>query len=188
MKKLALLVCILLLAGCQAKRPATANLSLNITNNPSSIYADAAAVIRGEDLREYPELVEFKLGDDPVLRVPSLSPPHVLITDQLANGFRDQGMIFTNASEARILLNVKKLLVTVTKEKMLYNTEANSLITLQVTNGNSTLTKKFDRQTSKESVSRPKMPALEKMLNEQVTDIIEQVLKDEDIRSAILNN
>ncbi|WP_167505855.1 YajG family lipoprotein [Desulfosediminicola flagellatus] len=187
MKKLALLICILLLAGCESKRPATAKLSLNIARNPSTIYAGSSATIRGEDSRMHPEIVEFKIGDDPILRVPSLTPPHALITKQLADGFLDQGMTFTTASEARILLNIKELLVTVTKPKMLYQADAKSRITLQITNGSATLTKKYDRETSKESATRPKIPTLENMLNNQLKDIIEQILEDEDIRSAILS-
>lgn len=186
MKKLALLACILLLAGCQAKRPATANLNITIASNPSAVYAETSATIRGEDLREYPEIIEFKIDDKPLLRVPSLTAPHALITKKLANGFRDQGMTFSTDSDVRILLNIRDVVVKVTKTKMLYTARAKSQMTLKVTNDGSTITKKFDRETEKETVSRPKIPALETMLNEQLEDIIEQILRDEDIRSAIL--
>lgn len=186
MRKLFLLACILLLAGCTAKRPAATNLNLQIVGQPAGIYNETSAVIRGHDAREFEEVIEFQLGKDPVLRIPNLSPTHILVTERLAGGFKQQGLTFSNDSEARILLDINNLLVTVTKPQMLYVAEAKSNLSLKVVSGNKTITKKYDRQVSKESMTKPKIESLEGMLNDQLSDIIMQILQDDEIRSAII--
>lgn len=187
MKKLVLLACVLLFPGCTVKYPETANLSLQVPAQPSVVYTNSTASVSGHDARENPEIVVFKIQDEPVVKVPSLNSPHIVITERLTGGLREQGLQFESNSPVRILLNLNQLLATVTKSKMRYNTDAASQITLEVTTSKSSLKKKFTRNNSQESVSRPDIANIEKMLNDQLSSIVNQILADTEIAELITN-
>jgi uncharacterized lipoprotein len=185
MKKLVLLACTLLLTGCSVKQPATTDLNLLIMGQSNMIYSGEAATIRGEDTRMDSAVAVYRIKEDPAIKVTNISAPHVMLTEQLANGYREQGLIFSNGSDVRILFKLNELLVTITKPKMLYLAEAKSQISIQVVKGSKSVTKKYDRQATQESAKKPDIFKIETMLNSQLSDIINQILKDEDLRAAI---
>ena len=43
----------------------------------------------------------------------------------------------------------------------------------------------YDRQATRDTPGRPDVHELENMLDEQLSDIVAQILKDEDIRQAL---
>lgn len=186
MNRLVLLACLLLLSGCTAKYPAIANLNLRVTAQPP-IYTDADAFIQGHDARKYKEVIIYQLKDQEPIGVPNISPPHILATERLAGGLRDQGLTFESISNVQIHLDIDELLVTVTKPKFLYTAEAKSRVTLKVIKSGTSLAKKYEREATQESAQRPDIRKLENMLNEQLSEIINQILQDQDVRSAILS-
>ena len=185
MKKIVLLACVLLFPGCAVKYPETANLNLQVAAQSSAVYTNSAASVRGRDARENPEVVVFKVKNEPVVKVTNFSPPHIVVTERLVGGLREQGLEFESSAPVRILLDLNQLLVTVTKPKLLYNAEAVSEITLEIKNSKTTLKKKYTRNDSKDSVSRPKIDEIEKMLNDQLSDIVNQILSDTEFRGLI---
>lgn len=185
MKIIFLLACVLLFSGCTVKYPDNANLNLQIPIQSSEVYTNSTASVKGHDARENPEVVVFKIKDEPVVKVPNLNSPHIVVTERLAGGLRDQGLQFESNSSVRILLYLNQLLATVTKSKLLYTTEAASQISLEVITSKTSLTKKFTRNDNQESVSRPDIGEIEKMLNDQLTDIINQILIDAELRELI---
>ena len=187
MKKIILLACVLLLPGCTLKYPETANLNLQVPSQSPAVYTNSAASVRGRDSRENPEVVVFKVKNEPVVKVTNLSPPHIVVTERLVGGLREQGLEFESSAPVRILLDLTQLLVTVTKPKLLYNAEAVSEITLEVKNSKTTVKKKYTRNDSKESVSRPKIGEIEKMLNDQLSTIVNQILADAEFSRLIKN-
>jgi uncharacterized lipoprotein YajG len=68
---------------------------------------------------------------------------------------------------------------------MRYNSEAVSQITLEVTTSKASLKKKFTRNNSQESASRPDIAEIEKMLNDQLSSIVNQILTDKEIIELI---
>jgi len=187
MKKIVLLACVLLFPGCTVKYPETANLNLQVPVQSSVVYTRSTASVRGHDARENPEIVVFKVKNEPVVKVPNLSSPHIVITERLAGGLREQGLQFESNSPVRILLDLNQLLVTVTKSNLLYNSEAVSQVTLEVINSETSLTKKYTRNHRQGSVSRPDIDEIEKMLNDQLSTIVNQILIDAEIRKLIGN-
>ena len=187
MKKIVLLACVLLFPGCSVKYPETANLNLQVPAQASIVYTNSTASVRGRDARENPEVVVFNVKKEPVVKVTNLSPPHIVITERLVGGLREQGLEFESNAPVRILLNLNELLVTVTKPKLLYNSEAVSEVTLEVKNSKTSLKKKYTRNDSKESVSRPKIAEIEKMLNDQLSAIVNQILMDAEFRELVGN-
>lgn len=188
MNRILLLACMVLVglsSGCAVKQPVMANLNLAITAQPP-VYGKASAFIQGHDGRAEEAVIVYLLDDQPPTMVANMSPPHILATERLAGGFREQGLTFASESNVRILLDITELLVTVTKPKFLYTAEAKTRVTLKVVKGGTSLAKKYDREATKEFAQRPEISKAETMLNEQLSDIINQMLKDEDIRNAIL--
>lgn len=190
MNRILLLACMALVclsSGCAVKQPVMANLNLAITSQPP-VYGNASAYIQGHDARAEEAVIVYLLKDQPPTMVPNMSPPHILATERLAGGFREQGLTYASESNVRILLDISELLVTVTKPKFLYNAEAKTRVTLKVVKGGTSLAKKYEREATKEFAQRPDISKAETMLNEQLSDIINQMLNDEDIRNAILAN
>lgn len=185
MKKIILLACVLLFPGCTVKYPEIANLKLEVPFQSSVVYTNSTASVRGHDAREDPEIVVFKVKKEPVVKVSNINSPHIVITERLIGGLREQGLQFKSNSPVRILLNLNQLQVTVTKPKLLYNSEAVSEVIMEVTNSKNSLTKTYTRKHDQGSASRPKIDEIEKMLNDQLSDIVSQILMDTEFRKLI---
>ena len=185
MKKFILLTCVFLLSGCGVKYPQTANLNLMVPSQSTAVYTNSTAFVHGQDLRENPEVIVYKTKKKPEVKVPNLNSPIVLISERLTGGLREQGLQFETNSPVQISLELKQLLATVTKSKSMYNLEAASHLTLKAANGNNALSKKYNRQNNRKSVSRPKLSEIEKMLNEQLSDIVTQILSDKELQDLI---
>ncbi len=183
MRKLSLFACFLLFAGCSANYPLTTTLHLRGDSQPSRIYDHTiTAVLTGHDARKGSEVVAYH---QPEILLPNETEPHALITGQLARGFLQQGLVFENNAPIHIQLNLEQLLADVSRPKILYDTTAKSHITMIVTNRGTTLTKIYKREANRGSATRPSVADLEQMLSEQVSDIIDQILQDGEIRDAI---
>lgn len=186
MKKIALVACILLLAGCSAKYPLTTNLHLRVGSQSTGIYNNTiTAVLKGHDARRDKAVVAYRIGDQPEILLENATEPHVLITDRLANGLLEQGLVFQNSAPVRIQINLDELLANVSRPKLLYSATARSHVTLILNNRGTTLTKTYDREANRESATRPPVQDLEAMLNEQLNEIIKQILQDDEVRTAI---
>jgi len=185
MKRIVLLLCVLLVTGCGKKYPETVNIDLQMADQPAAVYASSTASLRGHDAREHPEVVVFRINEEPAVKISNIRSPHIVITERIADGLREQGLLFEKNAPVTILLELNQLLVTITKPKLLYNSEAVSQVTLKVTNRGTTLTRKYNRQASRESASRPKTHHIEDMLNEQLSNIANQILADEELREMI---
>lgn len=186
LKIIAILTFIILLNGCSSKDPINTNLTLQLDSQPTGMYSnESSAALRGHDARQDFSVIVYQLEGKPDIRLPNQTAPHILVTEQLANGLREQGLIFKNNSPVRIQLDLNELLVSVTHPKLLYNAKAKSHLTLTIKNGEVTLTKTYDREANNDSVTRPSVHELEEMLNSQLTDIVNQILQDKEVQSTI---
>ena len=185
MKNIFLLACVLLFSGCGVKYPETANINLQIHKQSATVYTNTAASVSGYDARDYKEVVIFKVKKEPVVKVENQNPPHIVITERLTGGLRAQGLKFVSNSPVRIVLELNQLLVTVTKPKLLYNSEAVSQVTLKVTNRETSLERTYNRQDNRESGSRPKIADIEKMMNDQLSTMVDKILADKEVREII---
>lgn len=186
MKIIAILAFAFLLSGCSSKDPINSNLTLQLDSQPTGMYSnESSAALRGHDARQDSSVIIYQLEGKPDIRLPNQTAPHALVTEQLANGLLEQGLVFKNNSKVRIQVDLNELLVLVTHPKLLYNAKAKSNLTLTIKNGEVTLTKTYDREANNDSVTRPSVHELEKMLNSQLTDIISQILQDEEVQTTI---
>ncbi len=186
MNKIVILAFAVLLTGCGAKYPLTTNLNLQVSSQPAGIYSNGtSAALKGRDNRRDSAVAVYKFKDEPEIQIPNETEPHLLVTERLAIGLQEQGLKFESNSPVRIQLDLNELLVTVTRPKLLYSAKAKSRLSLTIKNGDISLTKKYDREANHESVTRPPLQDLEKMLNDQLTEIVTQILQDKEIQTAI---
>jgi len=184
MKRLILLTCFLLLAGC-AKQPVIANLNPHLSEQPQGIYGGGLAVtISGQDARKSPEVVIF-MNDQPPSRLANVSAPSDLVSARLGTGLRNQGLVIEPSASIRLKFVINELLVQVTHQKLLYTAEGKTHIVLNVENRGAVFTRVYKREAYNDSATRPDLPDLEKMLNTQLADIVQQILQDEEIRQLI---
>lgn len=187
MKKITVLLLALLFTGCSTKSPEMTNLNLTISGQETGIYsADISAAIQGKDARKSEEVIVYHIKSKPQTRLVNQRAPHILLTNQLANALRDQGLQFQSDSNVRIDLIIEELLVTVTQPNILYTADARCRILLNVKNRGTTLSRAYDREATQDSVGRPDVAELEEMLNKQLSDILNQILGDEKILATII--
>ncbi|MCP4337814.1 MAG: hypothetical protein GY799_02770 [Desulfobulbaceae bacterium] len=186
MKKIAILIFIMFFSGCSAKYPLNTNLELQVNSQAGGIYSnDISATLKGHDARLDTAVVVYQLKGKPEIRIPNQTAPHILVTEQLANGLEEQGLVFKNRSPVSIQLDLNDLLVLVTRPKILYSAKAKSHLTLTIKNKTITLTKTYDREANNDSATRPPVYELEKLLNDQLTGIVNQILQDEEVQETI---
>jgi uncharacterized lipoprotein len=181
-----LLLLPLLLAGCSANYPITSDLTLVVSSQPTGIYRDGTtAALTGHDARANSAVIIYRLKGEPEIEIPNQTAVHLVVTEQLADGLKEQGVVFASASPVRIRLDIKELLVTVTRPQLLYRATAKSHLSLTIKNKGMSLTRTYNREANRESVTKPPVKDLEAMVNDQLSNIIEQILQDEEIRTTI---
>jgi uncharacterized lipoprotein len=179
-------IILLLLAGCAPQYPLNANLNPRIPSQGGEIYrAGTTASIQAIDSRKNPEVLVYLPGNDPAVGITNLSPPHILISERLAGGLRQQGLLIESSSQMSILVDINELVATVIRPKVLYMTKATSSIQLVLRNNGETLTKNYNLVSNRESLTKPKVNELEELLNIQISDIVDQILSDKNIRNFL---
>jgi uncharacterized lipoprotein len=185
-KKIIFLLLTFFLSGCATHYPLTANLSLEIGSQPGQLYTgDTTASLRGHDARKDPAVVVYRLKNEPEVRIPNESAPQNLVTEQLAAGLEEQGLVFAKGSPVYMELEINELAATVTRPEFLYSAKAKSYLSLTVNNRGTKLTKSYKREADRQSATRPTVVDLEKMLNSQLNEIVKQILQDEELRNTI---
>jgi uncharacterized lipoprotein len=185
MKKIVLIVCVLLFCGCSVKYPQTAHLDAMIPSQTATIYSNSAVFVHGFDSRETPEVVLYNIKKDQTVKVPGADAPLVVVIERLTAGLTEQGLKFEREAPVRIDLEIKQLSAAVTKSKTMYTCEAVIEIILKASNGQSSISKKYNRQDEQKSFSRPKIAKIEDMLNSQLSEIIAEMLSDQALRELI---
>lgn len=113
------------------------------------------------------------------LNVPSMSPYHT---------FNQTGVYnekFQSDAPVSIRLDINELVATVTRPNVLYTSTAKSRLSLTIRNSETTLTKTYSREANRDSATRPPVKDLENLLNGQLTDIVNQILQDVELRNTI---
>ncbi len=186
MRALLAVVLFLLVAGCAPKYPDTANLNLHVASQQAALFAGGtAATMQGRDVRGYDEIIRYQIKNDPVVAIPNLNAPQIVVSERLAIGLREQGLVFEHSAPVQILLEINDLLATVNKPELLYKTEAVSRISVSVTNRGDTLIKRYRKQAERTSATRPDIEDLEDLLNDQLSQIINQILADVELRELM---
>jgi len=159
----------------------------NSAEQPAGVYPPGILItVEGKDNRPQQQVVIYTVSNDPPILVNQVAP-HVLLAERLADGFSQQGLLRGGQTPVVVTIAVEELLVTVgrTKSGLLYKSVARSRIKLTINNRGSVLTKDYNRQESKETATKPSIADLEKMLNVQLSDVLQRILGDGQIRESI---
>ncbi len=186
MKKLTFLIIALILAGCGQNYPINANLNIQVIPQTVGVYSgDMTVAIIGVDSRKDAEVVVYQITDGAAVKITNLSPPHIMLSERLAGGFRQQGLQQESSSQVKIAVEIKDLVATVTRPKVLYLTHAVSQVYLTIDNRGRTLTKTYNLESNRESLTKPDIGELEQLLDTQLSDIVTQILSDTNIQNFI---
>ncbi len=186
MKKVMLLLCALIMAGCAASWPQKANLNPVVDDQPDSVYQPGIDVsVDGVDARTASQVIKIALPDSPVTLIPNQVSPQIMLAERLQDGFQQQGLARGSMSNISIAVTVDHLQATLTTPGVMFNASAKSRIKVTITNNGNILNKEYNRYSSKDSITRPDVHDLEVLLNEQLSEIMAQVLADNQVRGAI---
>jgi uncharacterized lipoprotein len=188
MKRLLLVIIAVMLSGCAANVPNKTNLNPTLETQPAGVYPPGIEIyVDSHDDRFEKQVITYSFKNEPSTMMFNQVAPHIMMAERLADGFSQQGLNRVGRADITVSLGIEELMVTVTKTKsgLLYNSEAKSKIRLKVNNSGAVLTKDYNRQASKETATKPSIPDLEAMLNVQLSDVIEKILGDGQVREAI---
>ena len=186
MKKFALLLLVMTLAGCAGTLPDKADLIVETANQSAKVYPASIEVsVVGRDKRTDPHVIVYKDDKEPALTLTSRLPLQMMVAESLAQGLREQGLNRGDRSNITVAVVVKEVQAKVTKPGALYSSKARTRLDVVVSNNGSVLTLEYNREASKESMTRPKVLFLETMLNDQLSDIVTKILEDSRLREAI---
>ena len=186
MKHLVILLWIFLLAGCATQMPTKTNLRLAIADQATGQYNGQSVAIEGQDLRVDKDVVLFTIKNDPPLGLVNQAPLQVMLAEWLAFGLQQQGLLLHSDASAKIQLTIEEARVDVTKPKVMYLATAKSRVKISVANKGTTYSQVYFREKTAESVRLPKLPELEKMLSEQLSEIVNQILQTGEIKATVL--
>ena len=187
MKKLLLVLIAVILSGCAGAGPNKTNLNPELAEQPAGVYPPGILItVEGKDNRPQKQVVIYTVYNEPAILVNQVAP-HVLMAERLADGFTQQGLLRGGQTPVVVTIAVEELLVTVgrTKSGLLYKSNAKSRIKLTINNRGTVLTKDYNRQESKETATKPSIGDLEKMLNIQLSDVLQRILGDGQVRESI---
>jgi uncharacterized lipoprotein YajG len=186
MKNFLFVMVSMILAGCAGTMPDKADLNIEIANQPGGIYPSTInIVVIGQDKRPDPNVIISRTDRDPATVLASRIPVENLLKEGLAQGFRQQGLARSDRSAITATVIIKELLVKVTKPGALYAAKANTRLQFIVNNNGNILTLEYNRDSTRDSLTRPKLLDLEVMLNNQLAEIVTKILEDERVRTAI---
>ena len=187
MKKLVVFIFMaMVLTGCAGTMPEKADLNIEVADQSAGVYPSSLQIsVVGQDNRADPYIIIYNLDKEATTMLPSRVPPQVLVKDSLAQGFRQQGLSRGDRSNITVSVVLKELQAKVTKPGALYTSHARTRLDLIIGNNGNVLTLEYNREASKESMTRPKVLFLETMLNEQLTEIVVKMLEDHRVQAAI---
>ena len=167
--------------------PNKTNLNPVLADQPAGVYPPGIVIsVEGKDDRFEKAVVSYAFKNEPAVLVNQVAP-QILMAERLADGVSQQGLLRGGQTPVVVTIAIEELKVTVgkTKSGLLYKSEAKSRLRLTVNNRGSVLTKDYNREASKETATKPDIRDLENMLNVQLSDVIEKILGDGQVREAI---
>ncbi len=187
MKKLLFILIAVVLSGCAGTLPNKTNLNPVLADQPAGVYPPGVVIsVEGKDDRLEKSVISYTFKNEPATLFNQVAP-QILMAERLADGFSQQGLQRGGQTPVVVTIAVEGLMVTVgkTKSGLLYKAEAKSRLRLTINNRGSVLTKDYNREASKETATKPAIRDLEEMLNVQLSDVIEKILGDGQVREAI---
>jgi uncharacterized lipoprotein YajG len=183
----ALLTFSLLIGGCS--KPVSKNAFLDFSINPqqNGIYSDGeTGLITARDKRKEVEVITYFPGSNQPIRINADPSINSILTKQLANGFKDQGLILTQENpQAHINLEIIKLQADIVKDKGLYLTKVHTTLQFTVETTLQKLTKTYKRDADRKNISKPALQDIEVMIREQMQEIINLILINPEIVATI---
>ncbi|MGL5947705.1 MAG: YajG family lipoprotein [Aeromonas sp.] len=172
----------LLLAGCAAQWPQAALLNPLVPDARSTVLLGTQVTMEGIDKRLATHIFTIEKIEQPLVRINSAEPLNVLMAARLAQGLRSQGLEVGNAGATHLILAIEQAEVRVKEQTITYATSARVGAQVIVEGNGRRLTKQFNLASNSEAPGEPSIADLEGALNRQLSRLIEQIMRDEQLR------
>lgn len=186
MKKFLFVLMALCLGACSTSWPENASINPIINDQADNILPNNTRItVSGNDSRSGSQIIKINLDGKPVVLIPNNVAPSTLLAERLAKGFAKQGAIITSNADNQMTLTINELQVEVTKPGFAYKSRVNIKVSLKAENNGAHITKEYRQSAMQESATLPNTHELENMLNIQIAKLLNQMLKDPQIRGYI---
>jgi len=183
LKKLLLTTGLSLLTAC-----ASAPKQVNITVDPAPLtmrYADTMVSLTSTDIRDANYLIAIHKVGEPAELVNNQNSLVNLITAKLQQGWQQQGLVFTADADIAINLELQTARIDVQQDSFEHQAESALTLIISIENKGQTLTKQFRSASTLTGAFSPSMSELETKFSQQLSSLLNDVFKDEQINDYL---
>ncbi|WP_028117677.1 YajG family lipoprotein [Ferrimonas senticii] len=182
---LTLLATLALLGGC-ANQPHQLILKPVETQVSQALPSHLSLSVSSRDLRSETYLGRITEAGEPALLLNATVNPRQLFEDGLRQGLAQQGYaVSADQGDVAIALQLDRLVVDVEQFTLKHSGNSEAAITLVLSNAKQQLTKRFSAKGSFNGVMAVEASEMETHLNQQVQQLLNAVLKDQEIQQFI---
>ncbi|WP_429083070.1 YajG family lipoprotein [Aeromonas bivalvium] len=185
MKSSFLLLAALLLGGCATHWPETALLNPQVIPANQQYYSGNRITMEGIDKRTAAHVFAIQQKEKAPVYIRSGQPLNTLLVERLGEGLRGQGLEVGSSGTTHLTLQVNNALVNVDEKTFTYVTKSKVSLQVMADFQGSRLTKVFNASASKEGPGEPSIADLERVLNQQLGNLIQQIMADEQLRGYL---
>ena len=148
-------------------------------------YANKLINLSVQDLRNSAHVVQILQKDKAAVLVNSQSELNEIIQTTLSRQFAMQGLMMNDGASNQFDVSIVKALITVNQTIFKYDTETEITLSVQLANGENTLTKNYRRTGKSNGPLSPDLAVLGRDFNQQLTKALNQIVNDPEIQALV---
>jgi uncharacterized lipoprotein len=186
MKRLLSALFAIALAGCANTWPETASLNPQINDQPDNVYNGQATIsVDSQDSRIGSQIIRVKIKNEPEVLIPNNVSPGTLFADRLMKGFRAQGATISSQGDTHLTVIIEQIQDEITRPGLAYKSRVAMTVKLKAERNGRIITKEYRKSAMKESATQPDIGDIELLMNEHISDLLNQMLGDSQMRTFI---
>lgn len=181
---LSLLLPLLLLGGC-ASMPKEVVLAPTLIPQQYSPEALSTVDLDVVDNRPQRHLLQIQQGEEKRKLLSANRSPGKLLNQTISEGLSQQGFRLTPTAEVVMTVEIEKMLINLNQEVVKYQAENDIALKVIVKHHGKTLTKRFASKGESHGPLKADVTVLERLFNEQLGQLINQLLNDSQIKEYL---
>lgn len=175
----------LVLFACSST-PSNIIVSPDLMGLSSNIkYSNKTINLSVQDLRNSQHIVQILQKDKAAELINSQESLTGVIQTTLSKQLAKQGLMMNSSSSNQLDVNLVKAVITVNQTIFKYDTDTEITLSVQLANGEHTLTKNYRRTGKSNGPLSPDLAVLGRDFNQQLTKALNQLVNDPEIQALV---
>jgi len=184
--KTILIISAVLLTACSST-PASIQLrpELSVVQTTQPLQSKSSWSIGSQDQRIAHYLIEISSGDDVATLINESQSSRLIIEKSLRKQWIKEGLTYQADSPAKIEVQLIKLLAKVEQKNLTYKNHSKIVINIKLRTENKIFSKTFTSRFTKEGIFTPEIKALSAQLNTQLSQLLNEIIKDPELNAKL---